>query len=136
MNANLRKCESRLHRAEEAQRQVQRHLVMIERQIQRRMAELTPQFQPKPPRHGRVEPPDPKAFLERYRRRLAALTAERQPEIDALSRKLARQDRALAEIRQRRSDLSQMQPQAAPSARDDHSQQCSSARGMFERQAP
>ncbi|RUV48164.1 hypothetical protein EOA88_39355, partial [Mesorhizobium sp. M5C.F.Ca.IN.020.14.1.1] len=45
-------------------------------------------------RRGRA--PDPGAFLERYRSHLAALTAERQPEIDALSRKLARQDLAIA----------------------------------------
>ncbi|WP_348626278.1 hypothetical protein [Methylobacterium sp. CCH7-A2] len=34
--------------------------------------------------------------LERYRSTHAALTAERQPEIDALSRKLSRQDQAIA----------------------------------------
>ncbi|MFC5508770.1 hypothetical protein [Bosea massiliensis] len=34
--------------------------------------------------------------MERYRSTHAALTAERQPEIDALSRKLSRQDQAIA----------------------------------------
>jgi hypothetical protein len=34
--------------------------------------------------------------LEPYRANLAALVAERQPEVDALSRKLARQDAAIA----------------------------------------
>ena len=43
----------------------------------------------------RGKAPDPGAFLERYRTQLAALTAERQPEIDALSRKLARQEQAI-----------------------------------------
>jgi hypothetical protein len=44
---------------------------------------------------------DPGAFLERYRANLAALTTERQPEIDALTRKLARQDAAIAALRAR-----------------------------------
>lgn len=48
--------------------------------------------------------PDPDAFLERYRSELAALTAERQPEIDALSRKLARQDQAIARFLDRHGE--------------------------------
>jgi hypothetical protein len=46
-------------------------------------------------------PPDPSALLERYRSNLAAITAERQPEIDALSRKLARQDAAIDTLQAR-----------------------------------
>jgi predicted deacylase len=51
--------------------------------------------------YRRGKPPTPSAFLERYRANLAAITAERQPEIDALSRKLARQDTAIAAFCQR-----------------------------------
>lgn len=90
-------------RMEEARRQIQRQLDQIDRRITRRITALIPKLQPKRTgyRHGRS--PDPTAFLERYRASLAALTAERQPEIDALSRKLARQDRAIAAFRARHS---------------------------------
>ncbi|WP_258598014.1 hypothetical protein [Mesorhizobium sp. AR07] len=40
-------------------------------------------------------------FLERYRANLAAITLDRQHEIDALSRKLARQDAAIEALRAR-----------------------------------
>lgn len=93
---------ARLLRMEEARRQVQRQLDQIERQITRRMTALIPQLQPKRTGYRHGKPPDPRAFLERYRANLAALTAERQPEIDALSRKLARQDRAIAALRDQR----------------------------------
>ena len=91
---------AQLSRMEEARRQVQRQLDQIERQITRRMTALIPQLQPKRTVYRHGKPPDPRAFLERYRSNLAALTAERQPEIDALSRKLARQDRAIAALRE------------------------------------
>ncbi len=90
-----------LHRMEEAQRQTQRQLNMIDRQITRRMTALIPSLGRKQCGYRRGKPPDPGAFLERYRTRLAALTAERQPEIDALARKLARQDHAIEALRQR-----------------------------------
>lgn len=85
-----------LSRMEEARRQTQRQLDMIDRQITRRMTALIPQLLPRRRAFRRGKPPDPGAFLERYRSNLAQLTAERQPEIDALSRKLARQDHAIA----------------------------------------
>ncbi|PZR94753.1 MAG: hypothetical protein DI537_06850 [Stutzerimonas stutzeri] len=91
---------ARLLRMEEARRQVQRQLDQIERQITRRMTALIPQLHPKRTVYRHGKPLDPRAFLERYRSNLAALTAERQPEIDALSRKLARQDRAIAALRE------------------------------------
>jgi hypothetical protein len=50
-------------------------------------------------RHGKLS--EASTFLERYRSNLAAITAERQPEIDALSRKLARQDAAIKTLRAR-----------------------------------
>ena len=89
-------CQAQLFRMEEARRQTQRQLDMIDRQIIRRMTALIPQLQPRQTSYRRGRPPHPGAFLERYRSNLAALTAERQPEIDALSRKLARQDNAIA----------------------------------------
>lgn len=85
-----------LFRMEEARRQTQRQLDMIDRQIIRRMTALIPQLRPRQSEYRRGRAPDTGAFLERYRSHLAALTAERQPEIDALSRKLARQDLAIA----------------------------------------
>ena len=93
--------QAQLARMEEARRQIQRQLDMIERQITRRMTALIPQLQPRRAAYRRGKPPDPSAFLERYRSNLAAITAERQPEIDALSRKLARQDRAILKFRER-----------------------------------
>lgn len=90
-----------LHRMEEARRQTQRQLNMIDRQITRGMTALIPTLGRKQVGYRRGKPPDPGAFLERYRATLAALTAERQPEIDALSRKIARQDLAIDTLRQR-----------------------------------
>lgn len=92
---------ARLFRMEEVRRQIQRQLDQIDRQITRRMTVLIPRLQPKRTCYRRGKSTDPKAFLERYRSTLAALTAERQPEIDALSRKLARQDEAIAAFRAR-----------------------------------
>ena len=85
-----------LSRMEEACRQTQRQLDMVDRQITRRMTALIPDLLPRRTRYRDGKAPDPQAFLERYRSQLAALTAERQPEIDALSRKLARQEQVIA----------------------------------------
>jgi hypothetical protein len=90
-------------RMQEARRQTQNQLDLIERQITRRMTALIPQLGRKQPGYRRGKPPNPITFLERYRASLAAITAERQPEIDALSRKLARQDAAIAVLRERLS---------------------------------
>lgn len=85
-----------LRRMEDACRQTCHQIDMIERQIIRKMTTLIPSLGVRRPayRHGR--PPEPDAFLNRYLTNLAAITAERQPEIDALSRKLARQEAAIA----------------------------------------
>lgn len=101
---------TRLFRMEEARRQTQHQLGMIERQITRRMTALIPHLQPKRKAFHRGRPPDPAAFLERYRSNLAAITAERQHEIDALSRKLARQDAAIEALLAR---VQAEQPRAA-----------------------
>ncbi len=92
---------TQLLRMEEARRQTQRQLDIIDRHIARCMTALIPQLHPRRATYRRGRPPDPGAFLERYRANLAAITTERQPEIDALSRKLARQDTAIAMLRER-----------------------------------
>lgn len=97
---------SRLSRLEEARRQTQRQLDLIDRQIIRRMTVLIPKLGPRRTAYRCGKPPDPTAFLERYRAQLAALTAERQLEIDALSQRLSRQDRLIATLRQRDSCVS------------------------------
>lgn len=90
-----------LRRMEEARRQTQHQLDLIDRQIIRRMTAVIPRLQPRRNVYRRGRPPEPGAFLARYRAKLAAITAERQQEIDALSRKLVRQDRAIADMRER-----------------------------------
>jgi hypothetical protein len=97
-----------LFRMEEARRQTQRQLDMVDRQIMRRMATLIPGLLPRRTHYRRGKAPDASAFLERYRSRLAALTAERQPEIDALSRKLARQDQAITGFLDRHAEAAEM----------------------------
>lgn len=92
---------AQLSRMEEARRQTQRQLDMIDRQIIRRMTTLIPRLGRKRSGYRRGKAPDPSTFLERYRSNLAAITAERQPEIDVLSRKLARQDAAIKTLRAR-----------------------------------
>ncbi len=91
----------RLARMEAARRQTQHQLDMIERQITRRMTALIPLIGRKHSGYRRGKAPEPGAFLERYRSNLAAITAEYQPEIDALSRKLVRQDQAIVALRDR-----------------------------------
>lgn len=90
-----------LFRMEEARRQTQRQLDMIDRQITARMTALIPSLGRRRSGYRQGKPPAPEAFLARYRSSLAAITAERQPEIDALSRKLARQEAAIAAFQAR-----------------------------------
>ncbi|PDT80874.1 hypothetical protein [Sinorhizobium sp. BJ1] len=92
--------QARLRRMEEACRQTRHQLDMVERQIIRKMTALIPSLGARRPRYRRGRPPEPDAFLARYRSNLAAITAERQPEIDALSRKLARQEAAIGAFRE------------------------------------
>ncbi|PRD43535.1 hypothetical protein C5748_09690 [Phyllobacterium phragmitis] len=92
---------TRLLRMEDARRQTQHQLAMIDRQITRRITAMVPLIGRRQIGYRRGKAPEPAAFLERYRSNLAAITAERQPEIDALSRKLARQDAAIAALRAR-----------------------------------
>lgn len=90
-----------LSRMEEARRQTQRQLELIDRQITRRITSILPQLARWQTGYRRGKAPDTGSFLERYRNNLAALVAERQPEVDALTRKLARQDAAIAAFRKR-----------------------------------
>ncbi|MER8759473.1 hypothetical protein NKH69_28060 [Mesorhizobium sp. M0976] len=92
---------AQLFRMEEARRHTQRQLDMIDRQIMRQMTAIIPQLKLQRIGHRRRNPADARTFLERYRSNLAAITQERQHEIDALSRKLARQDAAIAALRDR-----------------------------------
>ena len=100
-----------LFRMEEARRQTQRQLDMVDRQITHRMTALIPGLLPRQTHYRRGKAPDPRAFLERYRSRLAALTAECQPEIDALSHKLARQDRAIARFLEQHGEAVELSEQ-------------------------
>jgi hypothetical protein len=90
-----------LSRMQEAHRQTQRQLDLVDRQITRRMTALIPGLLPRRSHYRRGKAPDASAFLASYRAQLAALTAERQPEIDALSRTLARQEQAIARFVER-----------------------------------
>ncbi|MCW0001810.1 hypothetical protein OE766_26705 [Pararhizobium sp. YC-54] len=87
---------AKLLRMQAARRQTQHQLDVIDRQITRKMTALIPLIGRRHQgyRRGKAQPLD--AFLERYRANLEVLTAERQPEVDALTRKLARQDAAIA----------------------------------------
>lgn len=95
--------QTELRRMEEACRQTRHQLDMIDRQIIRKMTALIPSLSSRRSGYRRGRPPDPDAFLCRYRSHLAAITTERQPEIEALSRKLARQEAAIASLRARSS---------------------------------
>ncbi|ACM39592.1 MULTISPECIES: hypothetical protein [Rhizobium/Agrobacterium group] len=90
-----------LRRMEDACRQTRHQLDLIERQIIRKMTALIPSLGQRKFGHHRGIRPEPEAFVCRYRSNLAAITAERQPEIDALSSKLARQEAAIASFRDR-----------------------------------
>lgn len=93
--------ETQLSRMEEARRQTQKQLQVIDRQITRRMTTMLPHLARRQVGYRRGKAPDGRTLLERYRANLAGLTAERQPEVDALTRKLARQDAAIAAFRDR-----------------------------------
>ncbi|MBB3302259.1 hypothetical protein FHT72_005908 [Rhizobium sp. BK077] len=100
MMSNSEQPAAQFTRMESARRQTQHQLDLIDRQITRRMTTIIPQLG-RQSGYRRGKAPEPDAFLERYRSNLAAITAERQPEIDALSRRLARQDAAIAALRAR-----------------------------------
>lgn len=90
-----------LRRMEEACRQTRHQLDLIERQILRKMTALIPSVGRRRSGYRHGMRPKPAAFLCCYRSNLAAITTERQPDIDALSNKLARQEAAIASFRAR-----------------------------------
>jgi hypothetical protein len=92
-----------LSRMEEARRQTQRQLEIINRQITRKMTAILPQSARRGTCYRRGTPPHVRPSLKRYRAHLIGLTAERQPEVDALARWLARQDAAIAAFGGRQS---------------------------------
>jgi hypothetical protein len=94
-----------LSRMEDARRQTQRQLEIINRQITRKMMAILPQSARRQTGYRRGRAPDGRPSLKRYRAHLTGLTAERQPEVDALARRLARQDAAIAAFRGRQSSV-------------------------------
>lgn len=92
--------QAELCRMEEACRQTRHKLDMIERQIIGKMTGFVLSLGRRTSGYTRGRPPEPAVFLSRYCSNLAATTAERQPEIDAVSRKLARHEAAIAACRQ------------------------------------
>lgn len=67
------------------------------------MTAILPQIAWRQSGYRRGKAPDRRILLERYRANLAGFTAERQPEVDALSRKLLRQEAAIEALRDRLS---------------------------------
>ena len=98
---SLSDCRSLLSRMEEARRQTLHQLDLIDRQIIGRMTAVIPHLHPPPALLSARPAAGAPRLLARYRANLAAITAERQQEIDALSRKLAGQDRAIAALCER-----------------------------------
>lgn len=96
---------SQLRRMEEACRQTRHQLALLERQIVRKITRLIPSLGHCKSGYRRGKPSEPDAFLARYRSHLAVITAERQPEIDALTRKLARQEAAIAALQSQRCQI-------------------------------
>lgn len=95
-----------LFRMEESRRQTQRQLDLIDRQIIRRVTALVPPSGRYRSACRRGWSPKPRASLTCYHANLAAITSERQPEIDALSSKLDRQEAAITGLAER-SDYDQ-----------------------------
>jgi hypothetical protein len=86
-----------LTRMEVAQAETQRHLGIIERQIAARAERLTITDRAKHRRHSRGASSWTNADERLFQEHVAKLTLARRGEIDALTRKLDRQERAIAE---------------------------------------
>ncbi|WJK78245.1 hypothetical protein QOV31_005130 (plasmid) [Agrobacterium fabrum] len=63
---------AQLSRMEEARRQTQRQLELIDRQVLRRISSILPQLARRQTGYRRGKAPDAGSFLERYRNNLAA----------------------------------------------------------------
>lgn len=101
MMARVMTLEAQLSRMEDARRQTQRQLELIDRRVTRRMTAILPQLVRRQTGYRRGQAPNGRTLLERYRTNLAGLTAECQPEFDALARELAQQDAAIASFHER-----------------------------------
>jgi hypothetical protein len=88
-----------LTRMEVAQAETQRHLGIIERQIATRAERLTITDRAKRRHHGRGASSWTNADERLFQEHVAELTLARRSEIDALTRKLDRQEQAIAEFR-------------------------------------
>jgi hypothetical protein len=95
-----------LTRMEAAQAETQRHLGVIERQIVARAERLTITDRAKRRQHGRSASSWTNADERLFQQHVAELALVRRGEIEALTRKLDRQETAIAEFRtrQRASD--------------------------------
>lgn len=92
-----------LTRMDVAQAETQRHLGIIERQIAARAERLTITDRAKRRHHGRGASSWTNADELLFQEHVAELTLARRSEIDALTRKLDRQEQAIAEFRSRQS---------------------------------
>jgi hypothetical protein len=90
-----------LVRMELAQAETQRHLDVIERQIATRAERLTITDRAKRRQHGRSASSWTNADERLFQQHLAELALGRRGEIDALTRRLDRQETAIAEFRSR-----------------------------------
>jgi len=90
-----------LARMEAAQAETQRHLRVVERQIAARAERMTITERAKRRQHGRSASSWTNADERLFQQRLAELALARRGEIDALTRKLDRQETAIAESRRR-----------------------------------
>ncbi len=92
---------ARLTRMEGARAETERHLAVIERQIEVRAERMTTSTRVKARQFGRGTATWTRADEREFQANVAALRFERRGEIDALSRKLARQAGAIAAFRVR-----------------------------------
>lgn len=96
-------CETRLllTQMEAAHEATRRLLLVVERQIRGRAERMTITEQAKRRQHGRGKSTWTPADERLFQQHVAALCLVRRNEIDGLTRKLDRQDRAIAAFRER-----------------------------------
>ena len=92
---------AKLARMEAARAETERHLAVIERQIAARAERMTTNARVKARQFGRGTATWTRADDRGFQANVAALRFERRGEIDALTRKLARQTGAIAAFRVR-----------------------------------